>query len=1551
VEYENPANLGFRSSSLINGWSLWNISFLITNYKQIQIQFSRFSFNSHIDNRTIHFEIDYLNQKRLRSYIHINQSNIIHALVEIPGYYYESEGKLFANYTNFFIDFPIIETIIGKTKKQSHIHFEFLSFDTNLVLNLTSNFRNEYSFNSIQNFTFYNNSLYQSDIKTSLIMMKMIHYQLFSLHSFIQYVQNSRILDLWNGSITVPSLFFSKPFLLHYKKDSQLFIQVFNWANLIQTSTNYEISTKFGFQLSIINELSTKIHIHLEQNLIGRRFSLFFEIDRNWIISLTVNKKIRYEFISSPIDSLLLLKRIHIDTNTSQILPINYYTDNQTLIRIEILFTKIFSSFINNFILDVSLKNHSFKILCHIPLFKREFFSLTWDRYIKKELFHFHGLIQTKLLRRRRFIDYEYNWNLASFRVWTFDSGLRLFSFDPIEFNLNLTNDYLWYGKWAIDFYLKLSNNRQLIRFNHKYHYTTLRSNLLFDLQLINSHYDLDFNYYHSNYSIQGQLIKNKHKHSINGYWNTTANILQLDTEQMKSMTLITSTFIKSIIDIHHQKIGVLIEHTTNNFTNDTQIIECNPYLIIQIRPRLFVIHYYTLNDDLSTMMFEWSTFSYLSWNYTGHGRRIIPITKFEIDIRTKYIFHLHTSTFKYSSIYNNKKRQLVIRREPIAEDADDRYIFKMKFHSNRTFLIHLQVLNNHYELIGDPFDENFHWKLHGYFQRDRFNGSLSVSNNDWWLSSKLNFNSSFYISTGRYVQLISTSDPQIAFEFLLKSRLHFAFQYSGLQSIIAFKFFHNSSNMNIYFSSKPINKTMFNINFQLDNQINQSWILEIHNKRFFLYNHNQEFIFNGSLHDFSFQHSVDNKKTEFFIDENTIQLHTNNFGIIISNLTTDTTKYIHLYNHKTKQNLTINYYKLGRFNTKDYNIQTPIYDINLLYYPTNDENRYIKIFLELLPLQMSSFNFVRGRSFRIGYQTKQKELILSGNLAFTIEDIYKKQIIIMNERWKLIYGNKKRDKIYIKWNLRIDLNNKTLQGQINIQDPNDEMSIPVYSDINGHLKDMMIVTTMRTIYSSLDNSPKPIILELSIDQRILTQQYFSIKLIHEPSKTNLSLTIDHHPRRKLHIRLKPNRFSNEKTFMHLYANTTESQLKLLLILANLINFNLTLPKSYPETGLLHSSLFIENEEYFDGRLDTTALILRSKKYTCNIKLDQLILQKKSPEQILASIYSRWIERNSTTALITIFSKTDFKRKSIPIWQSAEQKTWLQRFQQFLFANNLTYQFSKDFQTFFKYLKTDFIDEHEQFGIQLMNYMDLDEDLKLQLQQINYTTMVLIETLFQIGFHTENLLQEYMNNLTCLINHKNLLHLDISQLATLTIDSFIFEIVYYVNKTLTIFNHLTHYPRSMNAFISYISNEIILNTYKFINNLYLETKRFFLPKCIQYSYEAEFLLKMFPFLSDSITYFSSNDIRTINYLFNHRLRQLLSIWMNSPIEYKIMKTIVSQLIEFIDKIRFYLDDKLDFLLPRLQVYTPQLWTNSSQNQTFLLTWSKQYNLTYIINDE
>ena len=77
--------------------------------------------------------------------------------------------------------------------------------------------------------------------------------------------------------------------------------------------------------------------------------------------------------------------------------------------------------------------------------------SLIWNRYLHEELFHFHGLIQMKILKRRRIFDYEYNCNLASIRYWTLNSNLILFSFDPIQWNFNVTNDYLWNGMWAID--------------------------------------------------------------------------------------------------------------------------------------------------------------------------------------------------------------------------------------------------------------------------------------------------------------------------------------------------------------------------------------------------------------------------------------------------------------------------------------------------------------------------------------------------------------------------------------------------------------------------------------------------------------------------------------------------------------------------------------------------------------------------------------------------------------------------------------------------------------------------------------------------------------------------------------------------------------------------------------------------------------------------------------------------------------------------------------------------------------------------------------------
>jgi hypothetical protein len=99
----------------------------------------------------------------------------------------------------------------------------------------------------------------------------------------------------------------------------------------------------------------------------------------------------------------------------------------------------------------------------------------------------------------------------------------------------------------------------------------------------------------------------------------------------------------------------------------------------------------------------------------------------------------------------------------------------------------------------------------------------------------------------------------------------------------------------------------------------------------------------------------------------------------------------------------------------------------------------------------------------------------------------------------------------------------------------------------------------------------------------------------------------------------------------------------------------------------------------------------------------------------------------------------------IPFWQSTQQETWFKRFQQFLFNNNLTSQFSEDCGEFFDHLKTDFTNEHGQFGVQLIDYLKFDEDLKLGFQRINYTKIVLTQAFFQIGSLIENLFQGYMN--------------------------------------------------------------------------------------------------------------------------------------------------------------------------------------------------------------
>jgi hypothetical protein len=55
------------------------------------------------------------------------------------------------------------------------------------------------------------------------------------------------------------------------------------------------------------------------------------------------------------------------------------------------------------------------------------------------------------------------------------------------------------------------------------------------------------------------------------------------------------------------------------------------------------------------------------------------------------------------------------------------------------------------------------------------------------------------------------------------------------------------------------------------------------------------------------------------------------------------------------------------------------------------------------------------------------------------------------------------------------------------------------------------------------------------------------------------------------------------------------------------------------------------------------------------------------------------------------------------------------------------------------------MNEHGQFGVQMINSLSLDKDFQLGLQRVNSTTILLIETLFQLGFFGEKLFQEYLN--------------------------------------------------------------------------------------------------------------------------------------------------------------------------------------------------------------
>lgn len=536
------------------------------------MQVNRLRLHAQIEYPTIQLTVNYSSQKLFRSYFRVNESKTILLSIETSKLYYRTEGRLSTNYTNFTLDLPIVD----QDEKQSHCLITFLADGTSLTFNLTSDHRQEYFLQLFHRFTFAHRYLAQSHTS---ILLEMMHYPLFVCNSSMEFEENSTVLQSWNGSMHLPPLFVSKPFVLVYKRHAPWFIQFFHWANLTRTWNRTELITPFGLKASMTNDVLKRISLRLEQVLLDKRLLFLFEIDRHWILSLVVNNRTRYELTFFSSESSVRLKHIDLGRNQVRQLTLNYSTDNETFFRTEIAFSKYFSAFINDFIVELSMKNHTLKFLCHIPLFRREFLSLTWKRHLHRDLFHFQGAIQMNLLRRRRIFDYDYQWNLASMALWTMKSRLAMFSLDPIEWTLDLNNDYLWSGKWVVDFRLILAARRELIRLHHEYHYHHLVSKILFDVILMNKRYDLALNYSHLNHSIRGQFIDNNGQHQIDGAWNSTDNLLLLNTQDMTSRTTITSNSIRTIVHQRLQKLGILIERSNDRFTQDTEILQVSEFL------------------------------------------------------------------------------------------------------------------------------------------------------------------------------------------------------------------------------------------------------------------------------------------------------------------------------------------------------------------------------------------------------------------------------------------------------------------------------------------------------------------------------------------------------------------------------------------------------------------------------------------------------------------------------------------------------------------------------------------------------------------------------------------------------------------------------------------------------------------------------------------------------------------------------------------------------------------------------------------------------------
>lgn len=451
----------------------------------------------------------------------------------------------------------------------------------------------------------------------------------------------------------------------------------------------------------------------------------------------------------------------------------------------------------------------------------------------------------------------------------------------------------------------------------------------------------------------------------------------------------------------------------------------------------------------------------------------LIPLRKFEIDFRRKLSIRLNTKRFSNSLNLNWPKKHFLIRRFPSDRLSDEKYELKIRENSASNFSIDVRILSNFYKILVEPEEkvENT-WKISGVAVRDRFTGSLKLNSFDLDLSMKIDLNHSVKIEFGRFVEIFPPEKSQIGARFRYKNSTDLGFQFGNAQSQIGFVLKFLQSDFDFFFVKKRRDENSSFIEFRFNSIVEQRYIFSSDGQIFRFFDLQQNFCANFSTRNFSLFHRTENLQSRIFLDENFFRIDLDSFLFVVSNRPDESTRQIEFFDKKTKKNVTISFYKTGKFSFEPESLQTPIVELSLFFRPNDEPNRFVRLFLELFPLRMSTFSFVRGRTLSIGAQTFLRQVFLEADLAFGLDDISSTNRIRLNEPWKIFYGYQRQQKFYIKPDILIDRDKQTVQGFIDVNDPFEENPIRISTELGASWDEHDFFGQLRTDYfSSVETS------------------------------------------------------------------------------------------------------------------------------------------------------------------------------------------------------------------------------------------------------------------------------------------------------------------------------------------------------------------------------------------------------------------------------------------------------------------------------------------------